>query len=130
MEDEPGTALAPRAGRGLQLTNIRRDVDEDAARGRLCLRREAREAAGIRIDDPALVLMHPALGAACAPVIERAKNHFRAADAIMDRSPRGVIRTPRIRAEAYNRILTRLAERGLPPPRVPCRRARARRWWP
>ena len=121
MEAEAGTALAHQLGRALQLTNILRDLDEDAARGRLYLPREALEAAGIRIDDPALVLMHPALGAACAPVIERAKNHFRAADAIMDRSPRGAIRAPRIMAEAYKRILTRLVERGFSAPRVPVR---------
>ena len=121
MEAEAGTALAHQLGRALQLTNILRDLDEDAARGRLYLPREALEAAGIRIDDPALVLMHPALGAACAPVIERAKNHFRAADAIMDRAPRGAIRAPRIMAEAYKRILTRLVERGFSAPRVPVR---------
>ncbi len=121
MEAEAGTALAHQLGRALQLTNILRDLDEDAARGRLYLPREALEAAGIRIDDPALVLMHPALGAACAPVIERAKNHFRAADAIMDRSPRGAIRAPRIMAEAYKRILMRLVERGFSAPRVPVR---------
>ncbi len=121
MEAEAGTALAHQLGRALQLTNILRDLDEDAARGRLYLPREALEAAGIRIDDPALVLIHPALGAACAPVIERAKNHFRAADAIMDRSPRGAIRAPRIMAEAYKRILTRLVERGFSAPRVPVR---------
>src|SRR5260370_24713166 len=96
MEDEPGTALAHQLGRALQLTNILRDLDEDAARGRLYLPREALEAAGIRIDEPALVLIHPALGAACAPVIERAKNHFRAADAIMDRSTHSAIRAPRL----------------------------------
>ena len=121
MEAEAGTALAHQLERALQLTNILRDLDEDAARGRLYLPREALEAAGIRIDDPALVLMHPALGAACAPVIERAKNHFRAADAIMDRAPRSAIRAPRIMAEAYKRILTRLVERGFSAPRVPVR---------
>jgi phytoene/squalene synthetase len=121
MEAEAGKTLAHHLGRALQLTNILRDLDEDAARGRLYLPREALEAAGILIDDPALVLMHPALGAACAPVIERAKNHFRAADAIMDRAPRGAIRAPRIMAEAYKRILTRLIERGFSAPRVPVR---------
>jgi presqualene diphosphate synthase len=121
MEAEAGKTLAHHLGRALQLTNILRDLVEDAARGRLYLPREALEAAGILIDDPALVLMHPALGAACAPVIERAKNHFRAADAIMDRAPRGAIRAPRIMAEAYKRILTRLIERGFSAPRVPVR---------
>src|SRR5260370_26643615 len=94
MEAEAGTALAHQLGRALQLTNILRDLDEDAARGRLYLPREALEAAGIRIDDPALVLMDPALGAAYAPVIQRAKKHFRAADAVLDRAPRVALPPP------------------------------------
>src|SRR5919201_2897490 len=107
MEHESGTTLAHHPGRALQLTNILRDLDEDAGRGRLYLPREALEAAGIGIDDPPLVLMHPALDAACAPVIERAQIHFREADTIMDRTPRARVRAPRIMAEAYKRILTR-----------------------
>jgi phytoene synthase len=121
LEATVGTALAHHLGRALQLTNILRDLDEDAARGRLYLPREALEAAGIRNDDPAVVLAHPALGAACAGVIERARNHFREADAIMDRSPRRSVRAPRIMAEAYKRILTRLVARGFAAPRDPVR---------
>ena len=121
MEAEAGTALAHHLGRALQLTNILRDLDEDAERGRLYLPRDALEAAGIGITDPALVLIHPALGAACAPVIERARNHFREADAVMDRAPRRSVRAPRIMAEAYKRILTKLVERGWSAPRDPVR---------
>jgi squalene synthase HpnD len=121
LEATAGTALAHHLGRALQLTNILRDLDEDAARGRLYLPREALEAAGIRNDDPALVLGHPALGAACAGVIERARNHFREADAIMDRAPRASVRAPRIMAEAYKRILARLVERGFAAPRAAVR---------
>jgi phytoene synthase len=121
MEAEAGTALAHHLGRALQLTNILRDLDEDAARGRLYLPREALEAAGIHVTDPAVVLMNPALGAACAPVIERARQHFREADAIMDRAPKRAIRAPRIMAEAYKLILTRLVDRGWSAPRLPVR---------
>ena len=121
MEAEPGTALAHHLGRALQLTNVLRDLDEDAERGRLYLPREALESAGIGIDDPALVLMHPALGAACAPIVERANKHFREADTVMDRGPRRSIRAPRVMAEAYKRILARLVERGWSAPRDPVR---------
>jgi len=121
MEDEAGAALAHHLGRALQLTNILRDIDEDAARGRLYLPREALEAAGIRSDDPALVLAHPALDAACRPVVERARNHFRDAAAIMDRAPRRNVRAPRLMAEAYKRILARLVARGFAAPRAPVR---------
>ncbi len=45
-------------GRALQLTNILRDLDEDAARGRLYLPRELLERHGIADVDPAPVLAH------------------------------------------------------------------------
>jgi presqualene diphosphate synthase len=121
MEDEAGAALAHHLGRALQLTNILRDLDEDAERGRLYLPREALESAGIGIADPPLVLLHPGLSAACARVIERAENHFRAADAIMDRAPRKEVRAPRLMAEVYKRILARLATRGFGAPRASVR---------
>ena len=121
MEADAGIALAHHLGRALQLTNILRDLDEDAARGRLYLPREALDAAGIRISDPGLVLMNPALEAACRPVVERAQAHFRHADGIMDAAPRRTVRAPRLMAEAYKRILARLVARGFTAPRSPVR---------
>ena len=44
MEEGPGFELAHHLGRALQLTNILRDIDEDAAIGRLYLPREYLEA--------------------------------------------------------------------------------------
>src|SRR5579875_1971317 len=52
MDAEPGLALAHHLGRALQLTNILRDFDEDAAIGRLYVPREALDRAGIYGDDP------------------------------------------------------------------------------
>jgi len=47
MHGEEGASLAFHLGRALQLTNILRDLDEDAAKERLYLPREALLAAGI-----------------------------------------------------------------------------------
>ena len=52
MEEKAGIALAHHLGRALQLTNILRDIDEDAAIGRLYLPREALQAAGIASPRP------------------------------------------------------------------------------
>ena len=49
MEEGPGFELAHHLGRALQLTNILRDIDEDAAIGRLYLPREYLRDAGIAI---------------------------------------------------------------------------------
>ena len=50
---EDGVALAHHLGRALQLTNILRDIDEDAEIGRLYLPREALNAERISITEPA-----------------------------------------------------------------------------
>ena len=52
MGEEPGDALAHHLGRALQLTNILRDLDEDADIGRLYLAREWNETAGIVVTQP------------------------------------------------------------------------------
>src|SRR5947208_11937597 len=64
MEEKAGIALAYHLGRALQLTNILRDIDEDAAIGRLYLPREALQQVGILTPEPAAALAHPRLGEA------------------------------------------------------------------
>jgi squalene synthase HpnD len=129
MEPQAGLALAHHLGPALQLTNILRDLDEDAALGRLYLPHEVLLAAGITATDPTAVLAHPALGQASAAVAAEAKVHFRDAQAIIAKSPRRVVRAPRIMGEAYRAVLEALVARGFAPPRAPVRLARARIIW-
>jgi len=129
MEERDGIALAHHLGRALQLTNILRDLDEDAAFGRLYLPAEALREAGIAATDPPAVLAHPALGKACAPVVERARGHFIEADAIMARNARRTVRAPRIMAEAYRLILDSLVARGWSHPRRPIHLPKSRLLW-
>src|SRR6202166_1276155 len=70
MAPDAGLALANHLGRALQLTNILRDLDEDAAMGRLYLPREVLRDVGIISTDPATVLSNPMLGAASDRVVE------------------------------------------------------------
>src|SRR6185503_20221971 len=72
MDDSDGKALAHHLGRALQLTNILRDIDEDADLGRLYLPREALTLAAIECSDPKIVAADSRLGAACAYLVERA----------------------------------------------------------
>jgi phytoene synthase len=126
MAPEPGLALAHHLGRALQLTNILRDLDEDAAMGRLYLPREALRDSGIISTEPRTVLSNPMLGEACNTLIVLAKAEFAAANAIMARQSRRVVRAPRIMAEAYQLILNGLIARGFAPPRKPVRLSRAK----
>src|SRR6185437_2353252 len=117
LPEEAGRQLAHHLGRALQLTNILRDIDEDAGIGRLYLPREALSQAGIDSTDPRTVAAHPHLGIACNAVIERAREHFRQAEAIMASCPRRTVRAPRIMGLAYARILDGMIARGFAPPR-------------
>lgn len=118
--------LAHHLGRAFQLTNILRDIDEDAAIGRLYLPREALLAAGIEAISPQGVAASGAIEEACALVIARAEEHFRQAQAIMARCPRQTLRAPRIMAEVYRSILETLRARGFAPPRKRMRTPRHR----
>ena len=121
LAEDDGILLAHHLGRALQLTNILRDIDEDAGIGRLYLPLEGLLHAGITSNDPHKVIADPALPKVCAPLVERARTHFGKADEIMARNPRRVVRAPRIMSKYYRAILELLVTRGFAVPRTPVR---------
>src|SRR5260370_40453685 len=123
---EAGDALAHHLGRALQLTNILRDIDEDAAFGRLYLPREALASAAIATDEPLAVAADPRLVGACVEVAARARIHFDQAQRIMAIAPRRAVRAPRLMAVAYGSVLGNLVARGFAPPRPRMKASRLR----
>jgi phytoene synthase len=121
LPEADGIQLAHHLGRALQLTNILRDIDEDAGLGRLYLPRESLLLAGITSDDPARVSAERTLPKVCLPLAERAKMHFQKADEIMNRNRRRAVRAPRIMSKYYRAILDLLVARGFAAPRAPVR---------
>ncbi len=117
MEDGPGIALAHHLGRALQLTNILRDIDEDAAIGRLYLAKEWLIAVGIDSDDPMAVAADPRLDAAVRPGVTLAHQHYAAADAILKKRPKGRLMAPRLMSAVYGATLNRTEAAGWAPPR-------------
>lgn len=118
VEERAGVALSHHLGRALQITNILRDLDEDAAMGRLYLPGEALDFAGIAEREPGKVLAHPALAEVCATLVGRAHQHFAEAERIMATQPRATVKSPRVMATVYGSILDRLEARGWAPPRA------------
>src|SRR5262249_14115048 len=75
--DTPGAErVAVQLGRAVQLTNILRNLGEDAARNRLYLPRELLRARGIAATAPMAVLAHPALADVCRDLSVLADKHF------------------------------------------------------
>jgi presqualene diphosphate synthase len=105
-------AVADALGRALQLTNILRDLDEDATRGRLYLPREILDRHGIRSSEPTVVLQHPALPAACRDLAAIAERHFAEAARSMARCSRRAMRPAATMAAFYRTMLDALVRSG------------------
>jgi phytoene synthase len=129
MDEEPGITLSHHLGRALQLTNILRDVDEDAAIGRVYLPREAIEGAGIAIGDIAQVIGDPRIDAACRGLATQAGQHYAAANRILAHRQRGHLIAPRLMEAAYGALLRRMVRKGWAPPRRRVRHNRIALLW-
>lgn len=118
LPEDLGIRLAHHEGRALQLTNILRDIDEDAARGRLYLPREKLERIGLASPTPQAAMAHPRIGDVCLGLAAEAEAHYRETWAIIAKSPRKVTKAPRLMAAAYRLYLDAVLARGWAPPRA------------
>jgi presqualene diphosphate synthase len=98
-------------GRALQLTNILRDIKEDADRGRIYLPREYLEGAGVPAD-PASVVTAAGLPAVCERLAALAHGYFRDARAAMERCDRSAMKPARLMAATYDSLLSAVERRG------------------
>ena len=107
--------VANHQGRALQLTNILRDVWDDAQLGRVYLPDELLNAHGITGSDPQELLKNPRLAAACRDLAKIACDHYAAARAAMARCPYAAMRPARIMMEMYHLIFLRGEAKGWEP---------------
>jgi squalene synthase HpnD len=98
-------------GRALQLTNILRDIKEDAERGRIYLPREYLQEAGVPLD-PVALLSSPELPAVCERLAAQAHNHFREAREAMAFCNPAAMKPARLMGATYDSILSTLEKRG------------------
>jgi len=128
-ESDAAHALAESLGRALQLTNILRDLDEDARRGRLYLPREILDRHGIRGTDPIAVLQHPALPAVCREVAAIAEEHFEQSMRMMARCSRRAMRPAAVMAALYHATLAALLHSGWRDPAARVSLSTSRKLW-
>jgi phytoene synthase len=129
IDEDLGVELAHHLGRALQLTNILRDIDEDAAMGRLYLPKEGLRDAGITETNIDAILSHPALDRVCRSIAQKTRNYYYRSEEIMARSPRRAARSPRMMATVYRGILEKLIARGWHAPRADVRRSKRYVLW-
>jgi squalene synthase HpnD len=129
MDEKPGLELAHELGRALQLTNILRDLDEDAEMGRLYLPAELLTQVGIATTDPNAAIGDCRVDGACRALAERALEHFAAADRLMRSRPRGRLLAPKLMEAVYRAMLKDMLVQGWAAPRRRVRIAKPRLLW-
>ncbi len=105
---EKGLTVAFHQGRALQLTNILRDVAEDAGEGRLYLPKQYLEQHGIPAGNPQSVMAHPGFPALWRQLAKDAEKHYNDAYAALARCDRRKMRASYIMADIYHLNLKRM----------------------
>jgi presqualene diphosphate synthase len=111
-ETPTGERIAAELGRAMQLTDILRDLAEDAARHRLYLPRELLRAHGIFATIPSWVLAQPALPDVCRDLAALAEGHYSAAAEAIAVCPRWNMRPAAVILGIYRALLHELLAGG------------------
>ncbi len=105
-----GTAVAHHTGRALQITNILRDVDEDAAVGRVYLPRELLEKHEVDYSNPADITSQAGYVAMWRELAGIARDEFSHAEEAINLCRKDVMRPARIMRAVYQRNLERMMQ--------------------
>ena len=116
--DAKGREVANHLGQALQLTNIIRDVPEDAEIKRLYLPQDLLANFGIENQSPEAVAQHSNLPKACAALGMLAEERFDKAKLAISKCDSHAMRAPRVMMNVYYQNLKRLRAEGWQPHRL------------
>ena len=125
----PGPRIAETLGNALQLTNILRDLREDAALQRLYVPREMLDRHGVEAATLDAVLAHPKFAGVCEELAGLARGYYREADRLLTELGWRRMRAAVLMMAVYRETLDRLEERGWRRIGGPIRLTRARKMW-
>ena len=112
VRQDPGPDFATELGAAFQLTNILRDVQEDAERGRLYMPLALLRRHGIPTDSLQQILRHDNLAAVRAELADLANAHFERSEALLGQLPRRRLLPALIMRRVYRANYDRMAARG------------------
>ena len=125
----PGPQIAETLGNALQLTNILRDLREDAALQRLYVPLEMLAERGIAEGPLQGVLTHPQFAAVCAELAGLARGYYAEADRLIIELGSRKMQPAVLMMAVYRETLKRLEERGWQRIDGPIRPTPARKMW-
>jgi len=112
IDDDRGDKIAHSLGQALQLTNILRDIYEDAMRDRVYLPADLLARHGIDVNDVQKLLKHPALADVCWELATLVGTRFDEAATALKGCDKSTMRPAIIMMQIYGRIFRRLMARG------------------
>ena len=108
----PGFQIAEKLGNALQLTNILRDLKEDAALQRLYVPLELLSKHGVATTSLNAVLVDPGFSGACAELAGLARRYYSETESLITEFGWRRIRPAVLMMAVYRELLDRLEERG------------------
>ncbi len=112
IEGDAAWDLAKSLGEALQLTNILRDVHEDAERDHVYLPADLLVRHGIHESGAMAIASHPALAGACQELAHLAEQRYTETEEILKQLDRVKVRPALIMKAVYHRLLKRLQAGG------------------
>lgn len=126
---DPGYQIAETLGNAVQLTNILRDVKEDAAIERLYIPLEIVKQRGVVDGSLGSLLTHPGFAVACADLAQLAHDNYAKTDRLLARLGWRQIRPIVLMMAVYRETLRCLETRGWTRINKPFRLTRTRKLW-
>ena len=108
----PGFQIAEKLGNALQLTNILRDLKEDAALQRLYVPLELLDKHGVATTSLNAIMVHPGFSGACAELAGLARGYYSETESLIREFGWRRIRPAVLMMAVYRELLDRLEERG------------------
>ena len=125
----PGPRIAEVLGNALQLTNILRDLREDAALQRLYVPQDLLDRHGVTDRSLNTLFVHPGFAGVCAELAGLARDYYSEADRLLKDLGWRKMRPAVLMMAVYRETLERLEERGWKRIGGPIRLSRTRRTW-
>ncbi|MSO70565.1 MAG: squalene synthase HpnD [Alphaproteobacteria bacterium] len=116
-QDATADRIALTLGRALQVTNILRDLMEDARGGRLYLPRELLAAHGVAVRETMAMLADPSLPKVCQALAEEALRDYGEVERLLAGADRTVYRPCVLMMQMYRTLLDRLLRSGFRDPK-------------
>jgi presqualene diphosphate synthase len=129
VDDAAGEPVAVSLGQALQLTNILRDLSEDASLDRLYVPNDMLAAYDIPWGDPHRTLAHPRFGAVCEELAAIAEQRYKDAATAISHCESRLMRPANLMLQNYRRVLVKLMDRGWDRLDEPVSLAKSQKLW-